>query len=250
MGEAQYFFVSDTHLGLKYADSKERERRFVSFLNSLPKETTGLYLLGDIFDFWIEYRNVVPRGFVRVLGELARLCDEGVEVYFLKGNHDYWTTDYLKNEIGLKVIDEPYIIKNIEGKTFCLGHGDGLGKSDFSYKLMSFLFRDKYCLSALKMLHPRWLFDFAQGWSLRRRSKYEGNYYFRGKDDPIFRFADQLGRDHHIDYYIFGHLHSPAKIAIPSGGVMYILGDWMKNDYYLNFSGMNISGGSFPKIEK
>lgn len=246
---AQYYFVSDTHLGLDYHNDREREHLFVTFLKSLPENTKALYLLGDIFDFWVDYKDVVPRGFVRVLAELAALCDRGVDVYFFRGNHDYWTTDYFEKEIGMKVVEAPYIITEIEGKRFCLGHGDGLGNSDLGMKLTSLIFKSKINCSLLRMLHPRVVFDFAHGWSLSRRKKYEGNYYFRGENDNIYKFANNLGKEQNIDYYIFGHLHSPAKIEIPSGGTLYILGDWIKSGYFLNFSGMYVSGGSFPNIE-
>lgn len=245
----KYFFVADVHLGLDLLNPREREGRFFAFLQSLPEETKQIYLIGDIFDFWVEYKDVVPRGFVRVLGALAALCDRGVEVFFFKGNHDYWVTDYLTKEIGLKVIDDPYLLTEIEGKRFCLGHGDVLGKREFSFRLISLLFRSKVCIALLKALHPRWIFRFARGWSFRRRSKYYGKYRFRGEDEPLYAFANALGEREKIDYYIFGHLHTPAQIEIPSGGTMYILGSWMEEDSYLNFSGMKILGRGCPNIQ-
>lgn len=243
-------FVADTHLGLNIGDPKLREERFVKFLKSIPSDVTSLYLLGDIFDFWVEYKDVVPRGFVRTLGALSDLCDRGVEVYFFKGNHDFWTTDYLAKEVGLKVVDKPYIITEIEGKTFCIGHGDVLGKREFSFRLISFFFRNKLCISLLKMLHPRWIFRFAHGWSLSRRRKYLGKYSFRGEKEPLFAFANDLGKGQKIDYFIFGHLHTPTQIEIPSGGEMHILGSWIEEGNYLYFSGTKISGRFLPKIIK
>ena len=114
-----YYFVSDIHLGLNHLNPVERERRFASFLNGLPADTKAVYMLGDIFDFWYEYKNVVPRGFTRVLGAMAALADRGVEVCFFNGNHDIWTYSYLQNEIGVKLLKQPYIVE-IEGKRFCL----------------------------------------------------------------------------------------------------------------------------------
>ncbi|MCK9625697.1 MAG: UDP-2,3-diacylglucosamine diphosphatase [Bacteroidales bacterium] len=245
---ASYYFVSDVHLGLKVGDSRERELAFVSFLKSLPKETKALYLLGDIFDFWFEYRDVVPKGYVRTLGELARLCDEGVEVYFFKGNHDCWTFGYLEEELGVKVLDQPYITE-IDGKIFCLGHGDGLWGEDKVYKIMRSIFRSRICIFLFSLLHSRIAFMFGSGWSRKRRLKYGSSYNFRGEEEPLYKFANEFGKDKKIDYYIFGHIHSPAKIDIPSGGTMYVLGDWMKDRDYLNFSGRTISGGSLKKME-
>ena len=245
---ASYYFVSDVHLGLNVGDPRERELAFVLFLKSLPKETKALYLLGDIFDFWFEYRDVVPKGYVRTLGELARLCDEGVEVYFFKGNHDCWTFGYLEEELGVKVLDQPYITE-IDGKVFCLGHGDGLWGEDKMYKIMKNIFRSKICIFLFSLLHSRIAFMFGSGWSRKRRLKYGSSYNFRGEEEPLYKFANEFGKDKKIDYYIFGHIHSPAKIDIPSGGTMYVLGAWMKDRDYLNFSGRTISGGSLKKME-
>lgn len=123
------FFVADVHLGLNAGNPKERERDFTAFLKSLPSDTEALYLMGDIWDFWYEYRDVVPRGYVRVLGALAELVDRGVRVCFFQGNHDVWTYSYFRDEIGMVPLDQPFIV-DIAGKRFCLGHGDGLGPGD------------------------------------------------------------------------------------------------------------------------
>ena len=142
MEKSLYFFVSDVHLGLDHKDPVARERKFASFLAGLPQNTKAVYLLGDIFDFWYEYRNVIPRGYTRTLGALASLVDRGVEVYFFNGNHDIWTYDYFEHELGLKMLAQPYVVE-IEGKKFCLGHGDGLGPTPFGYRLIKFIFNNK-----------------------------------------------------------------------------------------------------------
>ena len=128
------YFVSDVHLGLKVGDPADRERRFSDFLLSLPEDTESVYLLGDIWDFWYEYKHVVPKGYVRVLSALQNLMDRGVNVFFFQGNHDVWTYSYFE-ELGMKKLVQPYVVE-IDGKRFCLGHGDGLGPVPFGYRFL------------------------------------------------------------------------------------------------------------------
>ena len=137
------YFASDVHLGLRVADPAGREARFVSFLRSIPAaETEALYLLGDIWDFWYEYRDVVPKGYVRVFGALTDLMDAGVKVYFFPGNHDVWAYGYFE-ELGMKILEQPCVTE-IGGKTFCLGHGDGLGPVDRGYRILRGIFHNRF----------------------------------------------------------------------------------------------------------
>lgn len=243
------YFVSDVHLGTSTDPRGEREKAFVEFLDSIPEDATALYLLGDIFDFWVDYRDVVPRGFVRVLGRLAALSDRGCRIWFFKGNHDYWVTDYFERELGARIVEDPYVVVEIGGKTFCLGHGDGLGPSDWKSRLIFRLFRNRTCIALLKSLHPRLVFGFARGWSSSSRRGNEGQYSFAGEKDPLYIFADALGRSRKIDYYVFGHEHTPASVDVASGGRMFILGDWGDGPSYLNLSGMYISGRGLPNMD-
>jgi len=247
----QYFFVSDVHLGSKFDPSGERERDFVAFLKSLPSDTKALYLLGDIFDFWVEYRDVIPKGFVRVFSEFARLSDSGVDIYFFKGNHDYWVNDYFQNELGIKVIDASYTILELNGLKICMGHGDGLGQQTLKNRFIFSLFRNRVCISLLKALHPYFIFNFAKCWSHNsRKQNLRHPYAFKGEEDPLYTFANELGVKEHIDYYIFGHLHNSAEIAVKSGGKMFLLDDWGNGANYLNLSGIMMVGRSFPKIDQ
>ena len=249
-GKLYHIFVSDVHLGLKVKDPKERERRFVGFLNSLPVETKALYLVGDIFDFWYEYKYVVPKGHVRVLGALASLRDRGVELYFLKGNHDLWTFGYLEKELGLKVLEQPYVVE-IDGATFCIGHGDGLGKGDKMYKFLRRMFHSRFLQKLFSNIHPRWAFGLANRWSKSSRLGHENSsYVFQGENSPIYKFADDFGKTHKIDYYIFGHYHHACNYDIPSGGKMYILGEWIHGSDFLYYDGSSllIGSGYFPNI--
>ncbi len=237
-----YYFVSDVHLGLDYKNPAERERRFASFLESLPAETAEVYLLGDIFDFWYEYKDVIPRGFTRTLGAVASLVDRGVKVHFLNGNHDIWTYGYLQSELGV-VVDRQLHFVEIEGKRFCLGHGDGLWDNSPSYTLLQKIFRCR-CLQVLfSSLHPRWAFLLGHSWSRHNRLT-------RGVDAKAavvefvnresVRWANDFqktrpGNDR-IDYFIFGHHHVVVDTAV-DGGRLFILGDWINNPGYIVFDG-------------
>lgn len=243
-----YFFVSDVHLGSISDTDGVREKNFVEFLRSIPEGTRGLYMLGDIFDFWVEYRNVVPRGYVRVLGELARLADSGVELWLLCGNHDYWVTDYLEKEVGVHIVRDAWKVMNVGGMNICMGHGDGVGKHRLVTRFAFHFFRNRVCITLLKILHPYLIFQFAHIWSEKSRAKHR-NYTFRGENDPIYRFALEHSAANRTDAYVFGHLHSPAKMELPCGSKLYILDDWGRGANYLHLSGMKISGFGRRNIE-
>ena len=241
----RYYFVSDVHLGASGDTEGCRERLFVDFLKSLPENTAGLFLLGDIFDFWVEYRDVVPRGFTRVFGELARLSDSGCKIWFFKGNHDYWVTDYFRKELGITVVDEPYEIVDLFGKRFCIGHGDSLNCSDWKARLVFRMFRNKFLIAVLKALPTHCIFKFARWWSSKSRKSADG-YKFDVTESDIKAFAENFGRSEDIDYFIFGHFHTPSCTALECGASLYLLGDWATLANSLYFSGNGITGLGFP----
>lgn len=247
-GGGSHFFAADVHIGASSDPEGLAERRFTAFLNSLPADTEGLWLLGDIFDFRVEYRDVVPRGGIRALGALAALADRGVKIHYICGNHDWWMSDYLEKELGAEIIRERFVLRDVGGLRLCLGHGDGLGQRSLAERFIFGLFRNPVCIALMKALPPRWVFAFARNWSASSRRRHKG-YRFRGEEDPLYRFADGLGRSEKVDAYIFGHQHTPVEADIPSGGKLYVLGDWSKGENYLNLSGMYISGRSLPKID-
>lgn len=241
-----YYFISDVHLGLKAADSSLIEKRFLSFLDSLPSNTKALYLLGDIFDFWYEYKYVIPRGHTRVLGRLAQLKDRGVELYFCRGNHDIWTYEYFEKEIGAKMISQPYVTE-IAGKRFCLGHGDGLGYAPPGFRFMRWMFHNRFVQMLFSSLHPRWAYALGYGWSKNTRLGKTGEdgkteYAFRGEDEPIYKYAASFQEK--IDYFIFGHFHNPVEMSLPNGGKMYILGEWLNGGEYAVFDGTTMYFGN------
>lgn len=248
-----YYFVSDIHLGLNYKDPARRERKFSGFLRSLPAETKALFLLGDIFDFWYEYKNVIPRGFTRTLGALAQLHDRGTEIYFFNGNHDIWTYGYFERELGLVMKRQPYAVR-LEGKWFCLGHGDGLGRGDRGYKFLKAVFNCRFLQVLFSGIHPRWAFGLAHAWSKHNRLAKGQRYAFRGEEEGIVRFSNeyQLCReaDEKIDYFIFGHFHYKTRMPLKNGGELVLLGEWIHNFDYIVFDGENLVSRRYEAEEE
>ena len=177
------YFVSDVHLGLDVNDPAAREARFVSFLNSLPQQTDALYMLGDIWDFWYEYRDVVPKGYVRVFAALQSLMDRGVKVFFFPGNHDVWTYSYFES-LGMKKLSQPALVE-IDGSRFCLGHGDSLGPVPPGSRLIHSVFHCRFLQKLFSTLHPWVAFRIATGWSLSSRLSHDREYVFRGEEEPL-----------------------------------------------------------------
>ncbi len=243
------YFVSDVHLGLDHKDPGARERKFASFLNSLPSNTQKLYLLGDIFDFWYEYKYVIPRGFTRVLGALAALVDRGVEVHFFKGNHDIWAYDYFQTELGF-IMEEQPLVTTIGGKRFCMGHGDGLPGDDAAYAFLKSVFTNRFLQILFSGLHPRWAFGFGHSWSRHNRLAKGSQHQFRGADEPIAKYAESFQKnrpqDGKIDYFIFGHYHYKSQYQLENGGQMFILGEWINHYDYLVFDGNSLESRIYP----
>lgn len=243
----KYYFTADVHLGACDGNEAFRREAFLNFLKGIPEDASGLYLLGDIFDFWVEYRDVVPKGYVEILSELKKIASRGCEVLFFGGNHDWWTGDYFDKELGVKSIREPYILKEIGGRRFCIGHGDLPGISSFKARLTFKVIRNRVLIALLKALPPRWVFGFARGWSAHSRSCHHAKpYTFNGEESDIWKFADELGRKTPVDCFVFGHYHRKVRLPVASGGELYLLGDWSSGEDYLYFSGISTSGGILP----
>ena len=187
MAKSLSYFVSDVHLGLQVADPAAREARFVDFLRSLPEDTESLYLLGDIWDFWYEYRDVVPKGYVRVLASIQDLIARGVKVYFFQGNHDVWTYSYFE-ELGMIRLTQPALV-DIAGKKFCLGHGDGLGPSPMGYRFLRGIFHCRLLQVLFSMLHPWIAFRLGNNWSKGNRLARKEEYVFKGEREPLYKLA-------------------------------------------------------------
>jgi UDP-2,3-diacylglucosamine hydrolase len=231
-----YYFISDVHLGLDAFDPAGRERRFAEFLFSLPENTEAIYLLGDIFDFWYEYRHVVPRGFSRTLGALAFLKDRGVRIFFINGNHDVWTYNFLQEEIGVEMLDEMSLLE-IEGRLFCLAHGDEL-MGDRSHIFLKRVFKNRFLQRMFSALHPYWAFSLATRWSKHNRLASGRLMKFRGVEDPLYKVAVDFEKVRAVDYFIFGHLHTPGNLKTPGGAGFYVLGEWIHGCDYLVYDSL------------
>nr|MBP7472548.1 UDP-2,3-diacylglucosamine diphosphatase [Prevotella sp.] len=238
------YFLSDAHLGsLAIAHSRTQERRLVRFLDTIKDKASAIYLLGDMFDFWYEYKYVVPKGFTRFLGKLSELTDNGVEVHFFTGNHDIWAYDYLEKECGVIVHHKP-VTTDIYGKIFFLAHGDGLGDDDNKFKLLRTIFHNHTCQRLFCSVHPRWGMQLGLTWAKHSRMKRPD-----GKEDPykgekneyLVNFTKKYLKTHpDIDFFIYGHRHIELDLMLSSKTRMMILGDWIWQFTYAVFDGENM----------
>lgn len=226
-----HYFISDVHLGLKSFNPKRREVAFASFLNSLPESTSSIYFLGDLFDFWYEYKYVIPRGFTRVLGAMSALADRGVKLYFIRGNHDFWTYNYLQDEVGVEVLEEMSTIK-IANRVFCLAHGDELTNSK-SHLFLKRLFKNRTAQKLFSALHPRWAFALASKWSNHNRLSRGVVGDFKKMSRVMQERAFLFEQSREVDYFIFGHLHATGSAQTPKGATLFILGEWIHGCQYL-----------------
>jgi len=236
------YFISDIHLGMSpKEDSSQREKLLVEWLESIRKDARELWLLGDTFDYWFEYRKVVPRGFVRFLGKLAQLSDEGVEIHIFTGNHDVWIFGYLPAEIGVTVHRES-LLKQWNDHTFLLGHGDGLLPSDRSYRLLQRVFKSRGIQWLYTRIHPNGSTAFAQWWSKLSRNKKDAQVPFLGpdKEHQLIYAREKLAREPGISYFIFGHRHIPFDIKISPDSRVICLGDWINNFTYAVYDGREV----------
>lgn len=239
MTERRYtYFVADVHLGLDVQDPKVREERFVSFLRSIDvSSASALYLLGDIFDFWYEYRDVVPKGYAKVFAAIQDMIDAGVQVFFFQGNHDVWTYSYFE-ELGMKRLVQPAVVE-IGGRTFCLGHGDGLGPVPAGYRFLRRIFHCRLLQILFSMLHPWIAFRIGNAWSRNNRLARREKYVFKGTGEPLYRFAEEFSRTRHVDYFIFGHYHAHVDMELPGGARLFVLEDWIDGSGYIYFDGIS-----------
>ena len=235
------YFLSDAHLGSWAIDhSRTQERRLVRFLDSIKTKARAIYLLGDMFDFWNEWRYVVPKGYTRFLGKLSELTDMGVEVHFFTGNHDIWTYGYLEEECGLTVHTKPETVE-IYDRVFYIAHGDGLGDPDRKFKMLSRIFHNRTCQVLFNAIHPRLSMWLGMTWAKHSRLKRAD-----GKEPPymgedrefLVQYAKQYMKTHkNIDYFMFGHRHIELDLFLSKKTRMMILGDWITQFTYAVFDG-------------
>ena len=236
------YFASDNHLGLPNSEvSLVREKHFISWLEEVRKDAAAIYLLGDLFDFWFEYKTVVPKGFVRVLGKLAELSDSGIPITFFTGNHDLWMRDYFQKELNITVYRQP-ITLTIGTTRFLIGHGDGLGPGDKGYKLMKKLFTNPFSQWLFRWLHPD--LGVRLGQYLSQKNKFisgEEDVKFLGEDKEwLVTYSQKKLKEEHFDYFVFGHRHLPLEIELNQNSKYINLGDWITHNTYAVFDGTTL----------
>ncbi|GHS97838.1 UDP-2,3-diacylglucosamine hydrolase [Bacteroidia bacterium] len=244
MAKDKVYFVSDMHFGSTvFEHPKVTEKRFVRWLDTIREEAKVLYLLGDIFDFWFEYKKVVPRGFTRFLGKIAEMHDQGTEIHFFTGNHDIWMFDYFQEEVGAIVHTKPLTVA-IDGKNFYLAHGDGLGDDSHSFKLIRSIFHNRFCQVLFAGIPSRWGIGFAHSWSKQSRQKGLASPapYFGEDKEHLVLYAKAYIKEHpDIDYLIFGHRHILLDLMLNRKSRMMIIGDWMQYFSYAVFDGKELN---------
>ncbi|MFV0482532.1 MAG: UDP-2,3-diacylglucosamine diphosphatase [Bacteroidales bacterium] len=245
------YFVSDVHLGVpsERHSAKERETIFLSWLNSIKDSAKTLYILGDLMDFWFEYKRVVPKGFVRTFAKLAEFVEDGIEVNFFSGNHDMWVNDYFQKELGMNVYHGVRTV-DIMGKIFFLGHGDGLDFNDKGYLLLrNYLFTSKIARWLFRWFHPDLGVLLGQAWSNRKPSGYKPIWEFKGVDkEGIYISAEEELTKKHIDFFVFGHRHVKLQQTMSNKSSQFIiLGEWVQTFCYGEFDGFTFNLNNFVK---
>lgn len=242
------YFASDFHLGIPdRASSLERERRIIRWLDSIEHDAEVLYLVGDLFDAWFEYKRVVPKGFVRLLARIASFTDRGIPVHVFTGNHDMWMFGYLEEECGVQLHHEP-IKTTIAGKKFLIAHGDGLGPGDHRYKLIKRIFRNRFLQWLYARLHPNAGIGLADYFSRKGYDKKDGERNWLGDDkEYLMQFCRDTLKTEHIDYFIFGHRHLPVDKEAGTNSRYINLGDWITFNTYAEFDGNEVILKTFEK---
>lgn len=229
------YFISDCHLGAGTLENPlDFERRVVRFLDSIEQDCDELYLLGDIIDYWFEFKHVVPKGFTRFLGKLGQMSDRGIKIHWFTGNHDIWIFDYLPNEIGCTLHTSSETIE-LRGHKLFLAHGDGLGEDSKSLKFMTGFFHNRFCQKLFSWIHPDWTTEFAHWWSKKSRLSGDDFPEYMGENkEHLVQFAKRYLQENqnNIDYFIFGHRHIMLDLMLSRSSRLMILGDWIKHFSY------------------
>lgn len=236
------YFASDFHLGVPDKESSLiREKKIIRWLNEVANDAEEIWLLGDLFDFWFDYKKVVPRGFVRLLGKMAEINDSGIPITVFTGNHDMWFFDYLPKEIGVTLYREP--VTRIWGdKKFMIGHGDGLGPGDKGYKFIKKVFSNKVCQWLFRWIHPDIGIGIANFFSSKSRAT-TGDYdkvYLGDDNEWLAIYCKEILKTEHFDYFIFGHRHLPIDISVGENSQYINLGEWINHFTYAVFDGLEL----------
>jgi UDP-2,3-diacylglucosamine hydrolase len=241
------YFASDFHLGVPDHDSSvAREKRIVKWLDTVSADAQAIYLLGDIFDFWFEYRHAIPRGFIRIQGKLAELRDKGLPIYFFTGNHDMWMFDYFEKELGIIIYREPQVLE-IGNHKLLIGHGDGLGPGDNTYKFLKKFFNSSICQWLFARIHPNLGIGIANYWSKQSRiSNTKMEEKFEGEENEfLLTYCRELEKSNHHDFYVFGHRHLPLDLKVGENSRYLNLGEWVHFNTYAEYDGQDFSLKTF-----
>jgi UDP-2,3-diacylglucosamine hydrolase len=246
------YFASDFHLGVPDQEaSLKRERKILRWIKSIEDEAEAIFLVGDTFDFWFEYKTVIPKGFVRLLGKLAELSDKGIAVHLFVGNHDIWMFDYFTNELGISVHHQPLEME-LKGKKFFITHGDGLGPGDYGYKRLRKIFTNRFCQWLFRWIHPDIGIRLANYSSAKSRNAQTEPELFLGSDKEwLLIYSNyKLKQKPETDYFIYGHRHLPLDVLLDNKKSRYInLGDWINHFTYAEFDGEELIITAFENAE-
>lgn len=245
------YFASDFHLGTdSHGKSREREARLVRWLESIKHDAAEIFLMGDVFEFWFEYKTVVPKGYIRFLGKLAELSDAGVKLYLFKGNHDMWMFKYFTEELGATIISDELVIER-NGKRFFLHHGDGLGPHDKMYKLLKKVFRSKLCQWLFARVHPNFGMGIAGAWSQKSRDTNAKNPELKvGQFEWLPEYSREVLQKEHYDFFIYGHQHFPVELELTPDSLYVNLGEWFNYNTYAVFDGQQLKLEYFEKQQQ
>lgn len=246
----KHYFISDIHLGTpSFEESRTRELKLVRWLSMVEDDALAIYFVGDIFDFWYEYKTVVPKGFLHFLGKVAELRRKEIPIYFFIGNHDIWMFDYFEKELGIPVYREPQIL-NIEGKKLFVGHGDGLGPKDKGYKFLKKVFHNRVNQFLFRWLHPDIGTRIASYFSRKSRHSSKEDGFKTREEEWLWQYAERKNKTLDVDYYIFGHRHIPLDLKLTDDKTRYLnLGDFMFYFSYAVFDGTDVQLNYFEKNE-
>lgn len=236
------YFASDFHLGVPdAATSLARERKIIAWLESIRHDAHSIYLVGDIFDFWFEYKHTIPKGFIRFQGKLAELRDAGIPIYFFTGNHDMWMFNYFPHELQIIIYREPQLLEINHQKLF-VGHGDGLGPGDHTYKFLKKFFNSRVCQWLFQWIHPNLGMAIAHRWSRHSRlANIKREEAFRGEDNEfLLAYCNEMERTQHHDFYIFGHRHLPLDLHVGKDSRYINLGEWVHFTTYAEYDGKTV----------
>ena len=242
MSVKKIYFASDIHLGNRYLQNPlDAERKLVRWLDEIKEDAAAVYFLGDVFDYWYEYKYVVPRGHVRFLGKLAELSDLGIEIHLFIGNHDIWMFDYLPEEIGAIIHREPQVTELL-GKKFFLGHGDEVGNYPVKYRIIQSIFRNRLNQVLYSTIHPRWTFGFARRWSLSSRKSGLVAEKLKKTIERNKKILEEFAKSYlrtntDISFFVFGHLHIMLDEKLSDSARLLIIGDWMQHFSFAEWDG-------------